>query len=604
MLSRLMSGSSRSLEQQCVCTVRLLDDSEYTCNVQKDAKGQQLFDFLCHHLNLLEKDYFGIRYVDPEKQRHWLEFTKGIVKQMRARPPYVLCFRVKFYPPDPAALKEEITRYMVFLQVKRDLYHGRLLCKTSDAALLAAYILQAEIGDYDPGKHPEGYSSKFQFLPKHSEKLERRIAEIHRNELSGLTPAASELCFLRKAQTLETYGVDPHPCKDVSGNSAFLAFTPFGFIVLQGNKRVHFIKWSDAAKMKFEGKTFHVYVREKEEKRLLLTYVAPNPEACKHLWKCGVENQSFYKLENSNQVRTVSSSNLFFKGSRFRYSGKVAKEVMESSAKIKRDPPEIHRAGMVASRSCPSISHGLRLSSVPRTRRRAVHISIMEALTGGVPAAATAGTSAAATAGSSRETAISSEPLNVQPKPARYLKGLESLRDSTHSTPICSSDHLDALSPHASQETVISDEAYTPSCSILPTPVSEPSLELTVGQQVNGTSCSPQNEDSDVASTPVSDAEVPARALPGPEVASPIESEPEQANKFLQSVFRLLAVTLFLLLALLLLLVILAESELELAFLRDIRLTPEFQQFHYQYFCPLRRWISCKLHPFMRLVGS
>eukprot|EP00079_Xenopus_tropicalis_P009197 XP_002933008.2 PREDICTED: FERM domain-containing protein 5 [Xenopus tropicalis] len=560
MLSPLMSGSSRILEQQCVCPVRMLDDWEYTCNVQKDAKGQQLFDFLCHHLNLLEKDYFGIRYVDPEKQRHWLEFTKGIAKQMRARPPYVMCFRVKFYPPDPAALKEEITRYLVFLQVKRDLYHGRLLCKTSDAALLAAYILQAEIGDYDPGKHPEGYSSKFQFLPKHSEKLERRIAEIHRNELSGLNPAASELCFLRKAQTLETYGVDPHPCKDASGNSAFLAFTPFGFIVLQGNKRVHFIKWGDATKMKFEGKTFNLYVREKEEKRLVLTYVAPNPEACKHLWKCGVENQSFYKLENSNQVRTVSSSNLFFKGSRFRYSGRVAKEVMESSAMIKRDPPEIHRAGMVPSRSCPSISHGLRLSSVPRTRRRAVHISIME--------------------------------------------GLEALRDSAHSTPIRSSDHMDAFSPHASQETVISDEAYTPSCSILPTPVSEPSLELTIGQQMNGASCSPQNEDSEVASTPVSDAEIPPPALPGLEGASPVDSEPEQANKFLQSVFRLLAVTFFLLLALLLLLVILAESELELAFLRDIRLTPEFQQFHYQYFCPLRRWVSCKLHPFLRLMDS
>jgi len=41
----------------------------------------------------------------------------------------------------------------------------------------------AEIGDYDPGKHPEGYSSKFQFFPKHSEKLERRIAEIHKTEL-------------------------------------------------------------------------------------------------------------------------------------------------------------------------------------------------------------------------------------------------------------------------------------------------------------------------------------------------------------------------------------------------------------------------------------
>ncbi|XP_013920680.1 PREDICTED: FERM domain-containing protein 5 [Thamnophis sirtalis] len=180
---------------------------------QRDAKGQFLFDLLCHHLNLLEKDYFGIRFVDPDKQRHWLEFTKSIVKQMRSQPPFTMCFRVKFYPTDPAALKEEITRYLVFLQIKRDLYHGRLLCKTSDAALLAAYILQAEIGDYDPGKHPEGYSSKFQFFPKHSEKLERKIAEIHKIELSGQTPATAELNFLRKAQTLETYGVDPHPCK-------------------------------------------------------------------------------------------------------------------------------------------------------------------------------------------------------------------------------------------------------------------------------------------------------------------------------------------------------------------------------------------------------
>uniref|UniRef100_A0A7N6BZC5 FERM domain-containing protein 5 n=1 Tax=Anabas testudineus TaxID=64144 RepID=A0A7N6BZC5_ANATE len=336
MLSRFMSGSIRNLEREYSCTVRLLDDTEYTCSIQRDAKGQYLFDLICHHLNLLEKDYFGIRYVDPDKQRHWLEFTKSIAKQMKSQPPFTMCLRVKFYPPDPAALKEEITRYLVFLQIKRDLYHGRLLCKTSDAAMLAAHILQAEIGDYDPGKHPEGYSSKFQFFPKHSEKLERLIADIHKRELIGQTPETSERNFLQKAQMLETYGVDPHPCKDVSGNPAFLAFTPFGFVVLQGNKRVHFLKWNEVTKLKFEGKTFHIYANQKEDKKIILTYFAPTPEACKHLWKCGVENQAFYKLEKSSQVRTVSSSNLFFKGSRFRYSGRVAKEVMEQSAKIKR----------------------------------------------------------------------------------------------------------------------------------------------------------------------------------------------------------------------------------------------------------------------------
>ncbi|XP_065590198.1 FERM domain-containing protein 5 [Cyrtonyx montezumae] len=565
MLSRWMSGSSRNLEREYNCTVRLLDDSEYTCTIQRDAKGQYLFDLLCHHLNLLEKDYFGIRFVDPDKQRHWLEFTKSVVKQMRAQPPFTMCFRVKFYPTDPAALKEEITRYLVFLQIKRDLYHGRLLCKTSDAALLAAYILQAEIGDYDPGKHPEGYSSKFQFFPKHSEKLERKIAEIHKSELSGQTPATSELNFLRKAQTLETYGVDPHPCKDVSGNAAFLAFTPFGFVVLQGNKRVHFIKWNEVTKMKFEGKTFYLYVSQKEEKKIVLTYFAPTPEACKHLWKCGIENQAFYKLEKSSQVRTVSSSNLFFKGSRFRYSGRVAKEVMESSAKIKREPPEIHRAGLVPSRSCPSITHGPRLSSVPRTRRRAVHISIME--------------------------------------------GLESLRDSAHSTPVRSASHGDAFVPHgrggradsSERVAVIADESYSPADSVLPTPVAEHSLELLLlSRQLNGAPCSIEEEGSE-AGTPGAEQQEPRelRALcPG----SGGGTREEQVNKFVLSVLRLLLVTVGLLFVLLLLLIVLTESDLDTAFFRDIRRTPEFEQFHYQYFCPLRRWFACKLRAVVALL--
>ncbi|XP_067411542.1 FERM domain-containing protein 5 isoform X2 [Emydura macquarii macquarii] len=570
MLSRWVSGSSRSLEREYSCTVRLLDDSEYTCTIQRDAKGQYLFDLLCHHLNLLEKDYFGIRFVDPDKQRHWLEFTKSVVKQLRSQPPFTMCFRVKFYPTDPAALKEEITRYLVFLQIKRDLYHGRLLCKTSDAALLAAYILQAEIGDHDPGKHPEGYSSKFQFFPKHSEKLERKIAEIHKTELSGQTPATSELNFLRKAQTLETYGVDPHPCKDVSGNAAFLAFTPFGFVVLQGNKRIHFIKWNEVTKMKFEGKTFYLYVSQKEEKKIVLTYFAPTPEACKHLWKCGIENQAFYKLEKSSQVRTVSSSNLFFKGSRFRYSGRVAKEVMENSAKIKREPPEIHRAGLVPSRSCPSITHGPRLSSVPRTRRRAVHISIME--------------------------------------------GLESLRDSAHSTPVRSASHSDAFMPHSrsgraessERVAVISDEIYSPSDSVLPTPVAEHSLELMLlSRQINGAPCSIEEEKESEANTPTAtEAEEMGGELKAlcQGVGGNGGTQAAQVNKFVLSVLRLLLVTVGLLFVLLLLLIILTESDLDIAFFRDIRQTPEFEQFHYQYFCPLRRWFACKVRSVLSLL--
>ncbi|KFW87133.1 FERM domain-containing protein 5, partial [Manacus vitellinus] len=355
--------------------------------------------------------------------------------------------------------------------------------------------------------------------------------------------------------------------QDVSGNAAFLAFTPFGFVVLQGNKRVHFIKWNEVTKMKFEGKTFYLYVSQKEEKKIVLTYFAPTPEACKHLWKCGIENQAFYKLEKSSQVRTVSSSNLFFKGSRFRYSGRVAKEVMESSAKIKREPPEIHRAGLVPSRSCPSITHGPRLSSVPRTRRRAVHISIME------------GTGTACPKGQ--------DLIPLRNPRAGVCTGFGGGSRQGHLCHPVTCDTLPDVQLRSSQSMKSSPTINHP--ELVP-PLCFSSLSLLLGAQ------------NSPAPGPAAPAEVgELRALcPGAGGLGPAQAQ--QVNKFVLSVLRLLLVTVGLLFVLLLLLIVLTESDLDTAFFRDIRQTPEFEQFHYQYFCPLRRWFACKLRAVVSLL--
>ncbi|KAG7280034.1 hypothetical protein CRUP_030490 [Coryphaenoides rupestris] len=537
----------------------------------RDAKGQYLFDLICHHLNLLEKDYFGIRYVDPDKQRHWLEVHKinPQADEVPRRPsPWS---EGEYLPATPARVKEGDTRYLVFLQIKRDLYHGRLLCKTSDAALLAAYILQAEIGDYDPGKHPEGYSSKFQFFPKHSEKLERRIADIHKTELVGQTPETSELNFLQKAQMLETYGVDPHPCKDVSGNPAFLAFTPFGFVVLQGNKRVHFLKWHEVTKLKFEGKTFHIYANQKEDKKIILTYFAPTPEACKHLWKCGVENQAFYKSCGhvlSHRVTAVTHC--------------------EKTGRRKSPQPRVRV-----------------LSLGPRLLGKALGVlPLYPSLTGPPPE----------TYPGSASPAPPGIPLScIQ---AGRAPGLESLRDSAHSTPVRSVSHGDSFMTRSRSQAadvggrgsaVISDEAYSPSDSVLPTPVASEhrSMELAAAaaRQANGASSIEEEMESE-AGTPTAGGELTEVDADGRPTSLLLAGKPlnevEQVNKFVLSVLRLLLVTVGLLFVLLLLLIVLTESDLDVAFLSDIRQTPEFEQFHYEYFCPLRRWFACKL----RWAGS
>ncbi|XP_060550718.1 FERM domain-containing protein 5 isoform X10 [Pantherophis guttatus] len=475
-----------------------------------------------------------------------------------------MCFRVKFYPTDPAALKEEITRSNEICITGASCARPRtLLCwpPTSSKPKLVTMTLENTQRDTVP-------SSSFSpnTLKNWRGKLLRSIklssGRVRKCCFSGLHPvwicgpAGKQASSLHQMPVVDMpqYPVCPFNC------SSILSFTDFSTISPKP------LSWNEVAKMKFEGKTFYLYVSQKEEKKIVLTYFAPTPEACKHLWKCGIENQAFYKLEKSSQVRTVSSSNLFFKGSRFRYSGRVAKEVMESSAKIKREPPEIHRAGLVPSRSCPSIPHGPRLSSVPRTRRRAVHISIME--------------------------------------------GLESLRDSAHSTPVRSTSHSDAFLLHSRSSraesnervAIISDEVYSPSDSVLPTPVAEESLELMLlSRPVNGTPCSIEEEESE-ASAPAGEAEELGRDLRA--LCSSGGAQAEQVNKFVLSVLRLLLVTVGLLLVLLLLLIILTESDLDIAFFRDIRQTPEFEQFHYQYFCPLRRWFACKIRSVLSLLND
>ncbi|XP_059870919.1 FERM domain-containing protein 3 isoform X2 [Delphinus delphis] len=444
------SSSIKSLSQEMKCTIRLLDDSEISCHIQRETKGQFLIDHICNYYSLLEKDYFGIRFVDPEKQRHWLEPNKSISKQMKSHPPYTMCFRVKFYPHEPLKIKEELTRYLLYLQVKRDIFHGRLLCSFSDAAYLGACIVQAELGDYDPDEHPENYISEFEIFPKQSQKLERKIVEIHKNELRGQSPPVAEFNLLLRAHTLETYGVDPHPCKDSTGTTTFLGFTAAGFVVFQGNKRIHLIKWSDVCKLKFEGKTFYVIGTQKEKKAMLAFHTS-TPAACKHLWKCGVENQAFYKYAKSSQIKTVSSSKIFFKGSRFRYSGKVAKEVVEASSKIQREPPEVHRTNITQSRSSHSLNKQLIINMEPLQPLRPSPSEQEEELPLG-----------------------EGVPLPKEDDISAPLTSSSPVKES-HEYEEPSSEEEDKIKE---EPLTISELAYNPSASLLPTPIDDDEIDM------------------------------------------------------------------------------------------------------------------------------
>uniref|UniRef100_A0A669CJC0 Band 4.1-like protein 1 n=1 Tax=Oreochromis niloticus TaxID=8128 RepID=A0A669CJC0_ORENI len=320
--------------------VTLLDSSEFEGETEKHSKGQTLMDMVCEHLNLLEKDYFGLTFADTDSQKNWLDPSKEIKKQMR-NSPWHFAFAVKFYPPDPSQLMEDITRYYLCLQLRDDMLSGRLPCSFVTHALLGSYTVQAELGDYDQDDHGTDYVSDFRFAPNQTRELEERVMELHRN-YKGMTPAEAEMNFLENAKKLSMYGVDLHHAKDSEGIEIMLGVCANGLLIYRDRLRINRFAWPKILKISYKRSNFYIKIRpgEYEQFESTIGFKLPNHRAAKRLWKVCIEHHTFFRLVSPEPP----PKGFLVMGSKFRYSGRTQAQTRQASALIDRPAPHFERS--------------------------------------------------------------------------------------------------------------------------------------------------------------------------------------------------------------------------------------------------------------------
>ncbi|XP_075069448.1 band 4.1-like protein 3 isoform X13 [Mixophyes fleayi] len=320
--------------------VILLDGSEYACEVEKRSRGHILFDKVCEHLNLLEKDYFGLVYRDSENQKNWLDPAKEIKKQAR-NGFWQFSFNVKFYPPDPSQLSEDITRYYLCLQLRDDIVSGRLPCSFVTLALLGSYTVQSELGDYDPDEYGSDYVSEFRFAPNQTKELEDKVVELHKS-YRGMTPAEAEMHFLENAKKLSMYGVDLHHAKDSEGVEIMLGVCASGLLIYRDRLRINRFAWPKVLKISYKRNNFYIKIRpgEFEQFESTIGFKLPNHRAAKRLWKVCVEHHTFFRL----LLPEAPPKKFLTLGSKFRYSGRTQAQTRRASALIDRPAPYFERS--------------------------------------------------------------------------------------------------------------------------------------------------------------------------------------------------------------------------------------------------------------------
>ncbi|XP_039520193.1 band 4.1-like protein 2 isoform X19 [Pimephales promelas] len=323
-----------------VCHVTLLDGSQFSCEVEKRAKGQYLFFEVCEHLNLIEKDYFGLSFKDNAEQRCWLDPTKEIKRQIR-NSQWQFAFSVKFYPPDPSQLTEDITRYLLCLQLRQDIASGRLPCSFVTHALLGSYSLQAELGDHDPDEHRLDYISDLQFAPNQTKELEEKVVELHKSH-RGMTPAQADAQFLENAKKLSMYGVDLHHAKDSEGVDIMLGVCANGLLIYKDRLRINRFAWPKILKISYKRSNFYIKIRpgEAEQFESTVGFKLPNHRAAKRVWKVCVEHHTFFRLMSPENP---TKSKFLTLGSKFRYSGRTQAQTRQASSLIDRPAPYFQR---------------------------------------------------------------------------------------------------------------------------------------------------------------------------------------------------------------------------------------------------------------------
>ncbi|XP_005384815.1 PREDICTED: band 4.1-like protein 1 isoform X4 [Chinchilla lanigera] len=326
--------------KSAICRVTLLDASEYECEVEKHGRGQVLFDLVCEHLNLLEKDYFGLTFCDADSQKNWLDPSKEIKKQIRSSP-WNFAFTVKFYPPDPAQLTEDITRYYLCLQLRADIITGRLPCSFVTHALLGSYAVQAELGDYDAEEHVGNYVTELRFAPNQTRELEERIMELHKT-YRGMTPGEAEIHFLENAKKLSMYGVDLHHAKDSEGIDIMLGVCANGLLIYRDRLRINRFAWPKILKISYKRSNFYIKIRpgEYEQFESTIGFKLPNHRSAKRLWKVCIEHHTFFRLVSPEPP----PKGFLVMGSKFRYSGRTQAQTRQASALIDRPAPFFERS--------------------------------------------------------------------------------------------------------------------------------------------------------------------------------------------------------------------------------------------------------------------
>ncbi|XP_055351441.1 band 4.1-like protein 3 isoform X2 [Paramacrobiotus metropolitanus] len=211
-------------------------------------------------------------------------------------------FRLKFYPPTPESLKDDLTKYHIFLQIHRDLVTNKLPATTEQYVFLGALTVVSELGDFNPAVHHGNYASRTSIAPSDIQNagMEHSVMALHQTFPRGMKLEQIENEYLQFARKLPLYGVTKYEVKNGQNRLISLGVSSSGLREYEANTLIATYPWHHILKFSYRRHTFYIDVRSRpsptqdaaQERK---SYSCVSEKAAKRLWKTSTEHHSFFR---------------------------------------------------------------------------------------------------------------------------------------------------------------------------------------------------------------------------------------------------------------------------------------------------------------------
>ncbi|KAM9019182.1 FERM domain-containing protein 1 isoform 2-T4 [Ara ararauna] len=280
-MSRVLLAGRMQPESRSVC-VFLPTREQLSLIVGVKATGQELFQQVCDLVKIKEPHFFGLSivknneyvFIDLEQKlskyfsKEWKkETTKGTEK---FSPPFVAFFRVQYYVENGRVISDKVARQLYYCHLKEQVLMSRCNHKEEIYFLLAAYSLQADLGNYREKVHtgkyfePQAYFPQWIIAKRGSDYILKHAPEMHR-EQQGLSAKEAVLKFIKESCLLEDVPVHFYRLqkdKKEDRPTVILGLTLRGMHIYQEVNHIRQLlydfPWSHIGKLAFLGKKFEI----------------------------------------------------------------------------------------------------------------------------------------------------------------------------------------------------------------------------------------------------------------------------------------------------------------------------------------------------------